>query len=121
MPPPLRTIVAASDRRILRALARLLAGERALRLCGFAQDAQTAAEIARALRAPLVLLDARLAPLPRTQWPGRVRRIVLHEDGEAPAARADELCLPTARLAADLPRALARLFPQRGRRPAASR
>lgn len=77
MPPALRTVVVAADRRTLRASSRLLGTEPSLKLCGFAQDAETGAEVARAVGAELVLLDARLEHADATAWPVAARRVLL--------------------------------------------
>jgi hypothetical protein len=112
MPRALRTVVVAGDWRFLRGLSRLLSTQRALKLCGFAQDAETGAAMARSVRAELLLVDSRVRGVAAAAWPPGLRRILLAEHGASASARIEgaEECLAASRLASELPAALARLF-----------
>lgn len=108
---PVRTVVVAPDQRRLRALARLLSTERALKLCGFAWDVPTALTVTRAVRAQLLLLDAGTEGLAGAEWPAGTRRILVADD---PASGRNLRCdarVTSGRLAADLPPLLHGLFP----------
>jgi hypothetical protein len=84
-----------------------------VRLCGFAEDIETATTVARSVRAQLLLLDACISGVDQAAWPAKVRRIFLLVDSDStPALRASgDACVAPDRLAHELGSALDRLFP----------
>lgn len=106
MAPAIRTVVAAADPRTLRALSRLLATEPALMLCGFAQDAPTAAAIAHAVDAQLLLVE----PGIDGDWPSKTKRVLL-VDGQRVRPGDAHGCVAIEAIAEQLGPLIARLFP----------
>lgn len=107
---PVRTVVVAPDQRRLRALARLLSTERALKLCGFAWDVPTALTVTHAVRAQLLLLDAHTDGLAGAAWPAGVRRILVVDGPEVGRSLSGDARITSDRLIADLPFLLHGLF-----------
>lgn len=103
-----RTVVIVRDKRCLRALARLLAVEPGLELCGFADDAATAAAVAHSVSADLLLVDATVPGLQGVDWPAAAKQVLLVDGPPPPGAHAQ---VDMTRLEIDLPPLLARLFP----------